>query len=92
MEEGRSSSTIETTEAKVKSIFVYPIKSCRGISLSQAPAPLTPTGSSMLQKDGSPSSNIWSGSDGNKKRGKYVKERSNPRIEAVELISFLQRK
>nr|GEY56242.1 mitochondrial amidoxime reducing component 2-like [Tanacetum cinerariifolium] len=24
-------------EAKVKSIFIYPIKSCRGISLSQAP-------------------------------------------------------
>ncbi|KAM7468859.1 hypothetical protein LguiA_007042 [Lonicera macranthoides] len=41
MEKGRSSSTIETTEAKVKSIFVYPIKSCCGISLSQAP--LTPT-------------------------------------------------
>lgn len=29
--------------AKVKSIFVYPIKSCRGISVSQQ-APLTPTG------------------------------------------------
>ncbi|KAM7464571.1 hypothetical protein LguiA_032692 [Lonicera macranthoides] len=49
MEEGRSSSTIETTEAKVKSIFVYPIKSCRGISLSQAPAPLTLT-EKMLSK------------------------------------------
>jgi hypothetical protein len=28
--------------AKVSSIFIYPVKSCRGISLSQAP--LTPTG------------------------------------------------
>ncbi|KAM7524747.1 hypothetical protein LguiA_014649 [Lonicera macranthoides] len=39
---GGSSSTIDTTEAKVKSIFIYPVKSCLGISLSQAP--LTPTG------------------------------------------------
>ena len=28
--------------AKVSSIFIYPVKSCRGISVSQAP--LTPTG------------------------------------------------
>lgn len=28
--------------ARVKSIYVYPIKSCRGISVPQAP--LTPTG------------------------------------------------
>jgi len=29
-------------EAKVTGIFIYPVKSCRGISLSQAP--LTPSG------------------------------------------------
>ncbi|AES65110.2 putative molybdenum cofactor sulfurtransferase [Medicago truncatula] len=31
-----------TPEAKVSGIFIYPVKSCRGISLSQAP--LTPSG------------------------------------------------
>lgn len=32
--------------AQVKSIFVYPIKSCRGISVSQAP--ITSTGSAQF--------------------------------------------
>lgn len=37
-----STSTITTPEAKISGIFIYPIKSCRGISLSHAP--LTPSG------------------------------------------------
>jgi len=35
-------SVAASPEAKVTGIFVYPVKSCRGISLSQAP--LTPSG------------------------------------------------
>jgi hypothetical protein len=31
-----------TPDAKISGIFIYPIKSCRGISLSHAP--LTPSG------------------------------------------------
>ena len=34
-------SSIEEPTAKVSSIFVYPIKSCRGISVSQAPISVT---------------------------------------------------
>ncbi|KAL5773735.1 hypothetical protein ACOSQ2_013659 [Xanthoceras sorbifolium] len=37
-----SSSTSSEASAKVGSIFIYPIKSCRGVSVSQAP--VTPTG------------------------------------------------
>lgn len=36
------SSTPATPSAKVSAIFIYPIKSCRAISVSRAP--LTPTG------------------------------------------------
>ena len=39
----RVSSSEEPT-AKISSIFIYPIKSCRGISVSQAP--ISPTGNS----------------------------------------------
>ncbi|XP_020224298.1 mitochondrial amidoxime reducing component 2-like [Cajanus cajan] len=39
---GVGASTPSTPSAKVSAIFVYPIKSCRGISLSHAP--LTPAG------------------------------------------------
>lgn len=40
---GAASSTAPTTPtAKVSEIFIYPVKSCRGISLSEAP--LTPSG------------------------------------------------
>lgn len=34
------------SEVKVSSIFIYPVKSCRGISVSQAP--VTPTGITKL--------------------------------------------
>ncbi|XVE98469.1 hypothetical protein REPUB_Repub03eG0109200 [Reevesia pubescens] len=37
-----SSSTTQAADAKISSIFIYPIKSCRGISVPHAP--LTPTG------------------------------------------------
>lgn len=36
----------EGAAAKVTSIFIYPIKSCRGISVSQAP--ISPTGTSLI--------------------------------------------